>query len=269
MFYHYNHKEDLNQNFNSNNLLNIMRKLAFFAILLTLSVFQAHAAPAQSRTHSAVAELFTEETNSCSLSGQGLYAFNDVMADFPHILTLSCNDQYIEPSLLSPAPSPEEMEAYGGHCKKRKVEYAGMHGIYIFNIPLAMVNGRYNLNANYPAQITTGLKMADQLSEIETIDLDYTENSLKITIPEITLAAPDAHYTLSLIAFRPETDFTQSSITGVINPITAVKNLGEWSHNAITISAPLDNMEKRAFAVILQQENYGDILAAGSIEVGR
>lgn len=243
-----------------------MRKaFAVFAFMglggLPFSGWAAEAVPI-----SAVAEVFIDSKNSCGYNETGEAELKNIEASAPDVLVLTCQDRYVkEPKLLK-----DEQEAYGGYCLKRKVEYAGAHNMHAFNIAMVVVNGRYDLNAAYPAQIPAGVKMARSFSELGPIALSLTQQgALSYTFsPEIenTARALGGDYKAMLVAYRPEVELKEGDLRSVVNPVTAVRDLGAWDKNPQSFSIPLAGLEHGELAVLLQQQPYGPIIAAGRIE---
>lgn len=243
-----------------------MKKYILPALLITGITAILPALADETQPLSAVAEVFTAATSTCDYQPQGDQEIKDILAKTPDVLVLTCHDAYItEPKL-----SAEEEQAYKGYCVKRKVEYAGAHDIYTFNIPMVMVNGRYDLNAAYPPQIHTGIAMARSLSQIRPVILFLDDNkTLHFDFsPEIALAAQalGGTYKARLFAYRPETEFRSTDLMSIVNPVTAVRDLGYWDKTPQSYAIPLKGLEPRGLAVILQQEPYGDIIAAGRTE---
>lgn len=229
-------------------------------IILALAVLLV---PGAALAGTLVAEVFTAQTSTCAYQPQGDQEIKDILAQYPDVLVITCHDSY----LAEPDLTPGEKEAFGGYCSKRKVEYAGFHAIYTFNIPLVMVNGHYDLNASYPGQIPAGIAMARQNTQVVAFEVSASDNNmLQASLPSLPEGSAGGHYAIRLVAYRPETDTRPEDLMGIVNPITAVRELGAWDGRAQSLSVPIDGLEKRAFAVIVQENVYGPIIAAGKIE---
>ncbi|MCD8566392.1 MAG: DUF1223 domain-containing protein [Alphaproteobacteria bacterium] len=228
-----------------------------------ISAFPAFAE--ESPAVSAVVEIFTDTKDSCGYDDNGEQAIKDIQQEAPDVLVLTCHDAYVqEPQLPS-----EEDEAYGGYCRKRKVEYAGDHKLYTFNIPMVMINGRYDMNAGYPSQIPAGINMALSFSEIKPISLSLTEDGmLTYTLSsdvESSAQKIGGDYKIMLVAYRTETDLRDGDMRSVINPVTAVRDLGMWNKQPQNFSIPVTGLEHGDLAILVQQKLYGPIIAAGRI----
>lgn len=238
--------------------------LLAYAAVWVMAAQTALAGPEQNTA--VVAEIFNAATGECAYQPQGEQEINDILARTPDVLVLTCHDSYIK----EPHLSGGEQEAYSGYCLKRRVEYAGAHNIFTFNIPMMVVNGQYDLNAAYPLQIPTGITMAHSFAEIQPIELSLTgDEVLHFALsPETAAAAEKAggEYKTRLVAYRPETEFRESELMNVVNPITSVRDLGVWDKHPQSFSVPLTGLDRGALAVILQQEPYGQIIAAGRIQ---
>lgn len=236
-----------------------MKKILFQSLVfLALSLN-----PANANQTRIVAEVFTAQTGTCFYQPQGDQEIKNILSEHPDTLVLTCLDSYVTEPLLK----PDEKEAFGGYCLKRKVEYGGFKEIYTFNIPMVIVNGIYDLNAAYPAQIPTGIAMASQYTTIIPFDITSSDNGLQASIPALPEGLDaKGHYMIRLVAYRPETATNPEGLMDLVNPVTAVREIGPWNGQAESLFIPTKDLENRGFAVLIQQEPYGAIIAAGRVE---
>ena len=211
---------------------------------------------------STVIEVFSQKTGtSCVYDPAADQDMKSALAVLPAgVLAITCYD----PLLAEPAVSDEETRIFGGFCGYRKSEYDGYHRLFYTSVPMAMINGFYDVNLRYPGQMKPALGMAAPLGEVSNIVLDIQDGMLRFDLPG--MGGGKAHYVIWLVAYKKGVFSDIDEVISAINPATHMRRFGEWNGAAQSFSTPLDELKDENVAVFVQTHPFDKIVAAGRIE---
>lgn len=223
-------------------LIKNKRKSGYF--LAAFTFFIAAAAQADGKPL-IVAELFTSHyCPSCPPADEILKS----LAVQDNIIPLACHVSYQN--------GAGRIDPYTqDFCDLRQYGYVGRTGSKKIFTPQMFINGGAGFIGSHREELNEAMQEAYENS-IETIPLSIQNDTISFTTIKLP-QSPDLSYNLWAFGYK-KSDGT---------PVTSVYNIGKWDGATITraIAKPREGAD--SLAVIIQEKNYGRIVAAGKIDL--
>lgn len=186
--------------------------------------------------------------------------YNVAAARHSNLIAVSCHVE----SLDKDTPDPYSLE----FCDFRLDEYSE-NVTQDFSSPKMLINGKFEIRGNNEKLLRDALEMGHSLNTIEPIQLEISNNSLNITLPELSLEKPASIWLLGYkkeLQSGHESNLENGKASPYINLITTSQKLLEWSGGYRNMSLSTNDFPAEGYAIIAQYSDHTDIIAAGKIE---
>ena len=206
-----------------------------------------------------VVELFTSQScSSCPPADEIMMK----LSDKPNIIPLAFHVTYWNHLSWEDTLSKE----FANMRQRRYSASAGSKRVYT---PQMIVNGRTEFAGSDGDKLITALK---NKRPIQTLNLARDNNVINIKIPTIANLKSQSRIWL----FATQSDHSQSIPSGenrgknvhYVDAVLYEESLGDWDGRGKIISAQIPRIENiDAITILIQQNGYGPILAAGRIKL--
>lgn len=196
----------------------------------------------------------------------------------PEIIFLNCR-------LKNPL-NINEIEPFGQQfCNERRLGYFRSLQTMVLNMPMVVVNGRYEANSN---KVDTAIKAAESLDKLGDINVRRTGSTLEISLDRVpTTASKGVLYLYSYLPAGRDAQGApkdEGSIDGdsfiatqtpemTFHPVVNYTQLGDWngepisfSHSVADFADSLYDPGSLGYIVVLHEFNSsGPVLAVGEL----
>ena len=236
-----------------------MKSCRFFLYLLLPALLAAPVFAAEKTI--TVLELFTTQSCAdCPPADMILEKIADEGQD--HVIALGCHITYFD---AGPWKDTLSIPA----CDERQGDYFRSVPLEAIYTPQLIINGRFDAKGNKESLVRAAIAMSQSVNMVRELQVDLTSDSLQITLPAITLKKPASLWVIGY-DFSNTTIITAGQNAGqtirYVNPVRHIKKILDWDGKAMAMAFPLTDIEAQAYAVIAQDKDSGDIVAAGKIE---
>jgi len=225
----------------------------FLALITLLSQSRASDAPV-------VVELFTSQ--SCSSCPAADVILKE-LADKPDIIALGCHVTYWDHLQWKDTLSQK-------FCTERQRNYASSRSTQRVYTPQTVINGKVEFVGSRRSQIFDEIEKAQGALQPVGLSLKDPE-TLQITLPD---SPNTVNQLLWLFGYQkyPKQDIRTGENRGksleYANAVVTIDFLGSWDGTGKTFDIPLPkNPGINGLALIVQQDSYGPIMAAGQISL--
>ncbi len=227
----------------------------FFTTLALLVLFSAHAALAASPV---VIETMTSQGCGDAPPVEN-YLLQLHNAD-PDLIILNCHVTYF---------NKEGWEDSFSHqfCDKRHFSYFRELDLEQIRTPEIIVNGSTILNGQNSPSLPVLIEASRRTASLLPLAITKKDDHLTARLPAFTPRAPLEIWVMgydnqAIVPMKvgPNTGLTLEHF----NMVREIKNLGIWDGKD-TLDIPLEDMKAQGYAVLLQEEEQGEIVAAGKL----
>jgi hypothetical protein len=207
-----------------------------------------------------VLELFT--TQSCSACPPADALMKQLISEDAELIALGCHVNYMDSEAWKDTMAKD-------FCKAR-------HGGYLASIPLAriatpttVINGQYDVHGPNEDLTRSAIKMVRSVETTVPLTLGKTGDAIDINLPDIPLEKPAEIW---LFGFKPAETVSigggqnENTTVDYANTVTHLVKLMNWDGTHQKISYPLADIPAEGYAVIVQQEAIGPVIAAGVLK---
>lgn len=222
---------------------NRLKKYSIWALFISCLSFTALSPAYAEEKPLIVAELFTSEFCPTCLPAEKIFSS---LAAQENIIPLACHVTYHNQGEHIDPASRE-------FCDLRQYGYIGKTESEKIYTPQIVINGGEGFIGTRRTELNAAMKSAYE-NPIKTIPLEINNNTLRFETIDLP-RSKGLSYNIWVFEYTPQ---NKSIVTNIIT-------IGKWDGAIITQEIPL-SASAHAAAVIIQENGYGRIVAAGKVD---